>query len=35
VRLRSVPDTAFRIKVTAHTKKGKKLRRIRNFGACS
>jgi putative CocE/NonD family hydrolase len=35
VTLRKVPDTAFRVKVTARTKKGKKLRRIRNFGACS
>ena len=35
VTLRNVPDTAFRVKVTARTRKGKKLRRIRDYGACS
>jgi hypothetical protein len=35
VTLRNVPDTAFRVKVTARTKKGKKLRRIHDYGACS
>ena len=35
VTLRKVPATAFRLTVTARTKKGRTLRSTRRYGACS